>query len=76
MAPKTSIMMYHIGGPQLTQRWPKLTRIYVLEVQNHRLALNAITQKGCKNTTMVTLDFPKTLINHQVLQNTITTHST
>ena len=37
--------MYHIGGPQSTQRWPKLTRMYVLEIQNHLLALNAITQK-------------------------------
>ena len=43
MTPKTSIMMHHIGGPQSTQRWPKLTRIHVLEVQNHLLALNAIT---------------------------------
>ena len=48
MTPKTSIMMYHIGGPQSTQRWPKLTRIHVLEVQNHLLALNAITQKSCQ----------------------------
>ena len=33
MTSKTSIMMYHIGGPQSTHRWPKLTRIHVLEVQ-------------------------------------------
>ena len=48
MIPKTSIMMYHIGGPQSTQQWPKLTRIHVLEEQNHLLALNAITQKAAK----------------------------
>ena len=41
-------MMYHIGGPLYTQRWPKLTRIHVLEVQSHLLALNALTQKAAK----------------------------
>ena len=50
-------MMYHIRGPQSTQRWPKLTRIhvldqllcaYVVEVQNHLLALNTITPKADK----------------------------
>ena len=46
MSPKTSIMMYHIGGPQSTQRWPKLTIIHVLEVQNHLLALNVMTEKA------------------------------
>ena len=40
--------MHHIEGPQSTQRWPKLTRIHVLEVQNQLLALNAITQKAAK----------------------------
>ena len=45
MTPKTSIIMHLIGGPQSTQRSPKLTRIHVLEVQNHPLTLNAITQK-------------------------------
>ena len=48
MTPKTSIMMYHIGGHQSTQRWPKQARSLVLEVQNHLLALNAITQKAAK----------------------------
>ena len=48
MTPKTSIMMYLIGGPQSTQRWPKLIRIHVLEVQNHFSALNALTQKAAK----------------------------
>ena len=40
--------MYHIGGPQSTQRWAKLTRIHVLELQNHLLSLNALTQKAAK----------------------------
>ena len=45
MAPKTSVTMHHMGGPQSTEQLPKLTRIHVLEVQNHLLALNAITQR-------------------------------
>ena len=40
--------MYHIGGLQSTQRWLKLTRIHVFEVQTHLLALIAINQKAAK----------------------------